>query len=316
MQLNLAWRPLFACLLALVCTLYGTVPAFAQDEEEELPLPEDVSMQTKDGVELKATFYGSLLGKDAVPVILLHGYKGKRQDFAELALTLQNAGHAVLVPDLRGHGDSTKQLRYGVGPSINLDASKLRKEDIIAMSAASGDVEECKKFLLRKNNSGELNIEKLCVVGAEMGATVAVNWAALDWSWPPIATGKQGQDVRALVLLSPELSFKGVPITAALNHPALQRELSVLMIVGRADTSSLRDAVRMEKLFAKLRPAPPTDEKERLEQQDLFFYRLDTNLGGTKLLGEKSLKAIPMIVAFIQLRLVDKTFAWSDRSKK
>ncbi len=59
------------------------------------------------------------------------------------------------------------------------------------------DLEACKSFLMDKNNAGELNINKLCVVGVEMGAVVAVDWAAWDWHWPRLATGKQGQDVKA-----------------------------------------------------------------------------------------------------------------------
>ena len=42
------------------------------------------------------------------------------------------------------------------------------------------DMEAVKKFLWERNNAGELNIDKLCVVGAEMGASVAVNFALAD----------------------------------------------------------------------------------------------------------------------------------------
>ena len=80
-----------------------------------------------------------------------------------------------------------------------------------------GDVEMCKAFLMEKNNNKELNIDKLCLVGAEMGAVVAVDWAARDWSWPILPGRKQGQDVKALVLLSPEWSFKGMTIGPAIN---------------------------------------------------------------------------------------------------
>ena len=36
---------------------------------------------------------------------MLHGWKGNRTEYADLASFLQTQhGHAVLVPDLRGHG--------------------------------------------------------------------------------------------------------------------------------------------------------------------------------------------------------------------
>ena len=287
--------------------------AAAADEKEKIPEPEDVDLQTSDGVELRATYYASTEGKDAVPVILLHGFKGDRREFDELALFLQQSGNAVIAPDLRGHGDSTKMVRPGSGAVVTLEASKLRKEDFSLMTEK--DVETVKRFLMKKNNSGELNIEKLCVVGADMGATVALNWAALDWSWPPLATGKQGQDVKALVLISPQFSFKGIPITGAINVPAIRRDLSVMMIVGKGDPASMRDATRIHKALEKFRPAPPSDPKEAAEKQDLFFDKPSTSLSGTKMLGEKSLNLGPRIARFIDLRLVEKKIPWGDRSK-
>ena len=82
------------------------------------------------------------------------------------------------------------------------------------------DIEACKRFLLRENNEGELNIELLTVVAAgEMGAVIGLNWVAMDWSWPILPGRKQGQDVKALVLLSPGQSFKGVTGAPGANAP-------------------------------------------------------------------------------------------------
>ena len=66
-----------------------------------------------------------------------------------------------------------------------------------------------KDFLWERNNAGELNIDKLCVVGAEMGASVALNFAladALDQDSNRVLRPdyKLGRFVKALVLISPE----------------------------------------------------------------------------------------------------------------
>ena len=65
---------------------------------------------------MKATCFPGTKGPESIPVILLHGFSGKekasRKDFTQeqgLASFLQEKlGCFVIVPDLRGHGDSTK----------------------------------------------------------------------------------------------------------------------------------------------------------------------------------------------------------------
>lgn len=91
-----------------------TSPAVPAQPKKKLPTPQAVSLKTRDGVLLAATYLPSPLEKemqkDAVPVLLLHPFKGSRADFNDLALALQEAGCAVLVPDLRGHGQSTRRI--------------------------------------------------------------------------------------------------------------------------------------------------------------------------------------------------------------
>ena len=288
--------------------------AASESEEDELPDPEEVTLETDDGVTVQATFYGSLEGKNAVPVILLHGFKGDRQDFDELALFLQQAGHAVIAPDLRGHGDSKRQVRGG--GTVNLDAARLRKEDFLAMAGKDGEVERVKRFLMTKNNAGELNIDKLCLIGAEMGATVALYWTVRDLTAAILPTGKRGQDVKALVLISPQDSFKGIPTNAALRLPDIQRELSVMLIAGSGDSKTIGDARRIYSSLAKYRPDPPTDPKEVETKQTLFFSKPDTSLSGTKMLNEKSLNLATKIGTFIDFRLVQQKYPWTDRRSR
>src|SRR5438874_10913883 len=81
------------------------------EQADKVPMPREVTLRTGDGVEIAAVYYESKLGKEAIPVILLHEYGGSGADFKGLAEHLQGEkepGFAVLVPDLRGHGGSTK----------------------------------------------------------------------------------------------------------------------------------------------------------------------------------------------------------------
>ena len=192
------WPALIAGRLLFTWLLVCLAPNVGAVEPEPKPVPaQTLSLKTHEGLAVATTYYPSRLGKHAVPVVLLHAAGGRRTDLKGLALTLQRAGHAVIVPDLRGHGDTA-----GLVPGV-------RPADLAAMSGKDGEMEAIKSFLFAANDAGELNVERLCVVGVEMGASVALNWAALDWSWPVLNTGKQGQDVKALVLVSPEWSYKG-----------------------------------------------------------------------------------------------------------
>lgn len=47
-------------------------------------------------------------GRGGRPLLLVHGYTGAKEDFAEHADALADLGWWVVAPDLRGHGDSSK----------------------------------------------------------------------------------------------------------------------------------------------------------------------------------------------------------------
>jgi pimeloyl-ACP methyl ester carboxylesterase len=309
-------------VLSPIARAVGAPAAADKDADaEKIPAEEEIELTTRDGVKIVATYWppaktegkegqGPAADKDRVPVILLHAWKGSRANFLSIGPTLQKLGHAVIAPDLRGHGDS-KEMVDASGEKKKLDATSLRPADFAAMCGHGGEVEQVKQFLMKRNNAGELNIEKLCVVGVEMGASLAINWAALDWSWPQLSTMKQGQDVKALVLVSPEWTFKGLAINRAMQDPAVQSELSFLIIAGKNNAKSMEQAKRLHKQLERFHPLPPEDERKA--KQDLFLDTPKNSLQGTKLLNEKTAKLDEHIAQFIQLRLVEQRYPWSER---
>jgi pimeloyl-ACP methyl ester carboxylesterase len=314
------------CCVFLTATLLAA-SCFGQrkpDEELKIPDPQSVTVETSDGVPIRCSYYpGGFIeligekkgkpkvekkpGKKVVPIIMLHGWDGSRRDFDELASLLQRQGHAVIVPDLRGHGDSTSVL-LADGTTKEIDRDRMRSSDILGMLL---DVEATKKFLLAKNNTGELNIELLCVVGADVGAIVAVRWADYDWSRRQLPAFKQGRDVKALVLVSPKTAHKGFSLTKSLAHPVIQKMLPIMLIVGEGDRTSARNAKQIHTRLEKMRPDPPTDPKKK----DLFFLKAKTTLQGTQLLNVRTLPLRNNIALFINWRLVQKAadFAWTER---
>lgn len=356
----IAWA--LACLAVLAFSLATARPGWSQDaakkkaaaakktdvgkkkpkdEEEELPAPKDLygnDLLTKDGVALFAKYYPGTQGRETVPVILLHMRKnrgiGTWADYRELAEFLQKQGHAVLVPDLRGHGKSTK-IRYTDGTESMLDASKMPADQYGRM--VTYDMETLVAFLRQKNNAEELNLEKLCVVGAEMGAGIAMNFAQADWSWPQYNTLKQGQHVKALVLLSPRWMMPGLSINGPLNCEAVVTKLSILIAVGAglskerepgtgrpaAESGShsagaskeWSDVQRILRFFTPHHPEPSAEDAAT--KKDLFVYRFETAVQGTDLLNTPNLRhprsqrrLDSLIAEFIDLRLVRQDYPY------
>jgi hypothetical protein len=135
-------------------------------------------------------------------------------------------------------------------------------------------------------------------------------WTAADSNWPPIASGPQGGQVRALVLISPPWSTKGVSFTVPLSQESLQRRIPVLVLGGKGD----RDAVRLFDQFKRLRPAEwfqqragqdPEKAKDLADatQGSAFFIQADTSLSADKLVSEPEIKLAEQIKTFLGIAL-------------
>jgi pimeloyl-ACP methyl ester carboxylesterase len=305
-------------------------------DQNEPPKPEDVPLTTDDELELKATFYPGTKGPDSVPVIIIHGLgpKCNRLDFTQaggLAEYLQaTLGCAVIVPDLRGHGESTKwsdalqkQLRQAhKRPKDPIDAKKLKPADREAMLLQ--DMRAVKSLLWKKNNKKELNYDKLTVIGVEDGAALALCFAADDadgYGRHEVKRGsfKLGNFLKALVLISPQTRVTGLNTSQLLHDQQLadlRRNLPVMIVAGNQNNTYFNEAKTLQKLFVSGRPK--LDSKNKLDDMTLWFYsNVDTKLQGATLLSEVSLKMPDKIGKFIKSRLVDnpdaKEWVWKER---
>jgi hypothetical protein len=146
-----------------------------------------------------------------------------------------------------------------------------------------------------------------------------MNWAYADWNWPALAMNRQGQDVRALVLLSPEANFKGIRTGAALEDPDIRSTLSMAIVVGKNNSTAAGEAERMYRNLKRFHPDPPEGEEGL---QDLFYAPFDTALQGTKIFEAKpqTMKGKPadlreFIGNFIDVRVVRNRSLppWEDR---
>jgi hypothetical protein len=146
-----------------------------------------------------------------------------------------------------------------------------------------------------------------------MGANLALTFAARDWSIPPLAVRKQGQDVKALVLLSPRRNFRGLSSVEPLKFPPIQQQLSVYLAYGSGDRRVAKDCEGISKIFDRYHPAPPRDQVS--ERKDFFLFAPDVTLQGTKLLTSAEFQLAPKIAAFVEMRLGRRDFPYTVRKK-
>ena len=291
-----------------------------------------VSLEDSDGNKIAAWYYPPPTPKeDAKPksrppaAILLHDLEGSHAELEPVAKAIQDAGCGVLAIDLRGHGDSRFEKAE--------DARRLKKEhfDSMAISVGGqkrdqatrfGDVEAGRRWL-RDKAASDVDVERLFVVGSGLGGTVAANWAAADWAWPDIATGSQGREVRAVVLISPVYTSRGFSIAPALQAEPLRRSGRVLILAGSQD----RDASRIFDQLKKQRPdswleqrpgqAEPTyapalarkagaatdkdeaDAAEVMRQATVLFFQLDSPKRADALAADEDIALGPFVANFL-----------------
>jgi pimeloyl-ACP methyl ester carboxylesterase len=307
-----------AVLLAgWVASATGPGPVLGQDAAGakkdgplKMPPKEQLTLVAKDGVSVSCDYFpGGFVkagetvrkidGKSVVPIIMVHGWAGQATDYERFALGLQNVGYAVVVPDLRGHGRS-RVVMTPLGP-VEVDLDRVRLRELQSMIL---DIEAVKKFLLEKNNQGEVNIEMLGIIGSDVGALLAINWSVVDWSKRQLPAFKQGRDVKAMVLLSPEESFRGVQYRDALQHPVVSA-MPTLIAVGAGDSKITREADRLKKLLERNR---------RNAEESLVLVEAGTTLQGVQLL-QPSLPVANEVWKFFQKHLAEQgaRYPWSDR---
>ena len=178
---------------------------------------------TADGWPIHINYYESTGGKESPVVILFPGVEGKdasmtRKVWTGAATALHKKQFAVVTADLRKHGDSLPEVEDNKLARL----TTLGSNDYALM--ATQDLEAIKDFLLQEHQSEKLNIRKLGIATAGSGCLVAAAFAQFDWAkkpWPDssnlLLRTPKGQDVRALFMLSPKTTVRGINATATIR---------------------------------------------------------------------------------------------------
>lgn len=326
-----------AVLLLLATAISPEVFAQGADKGSDISKPEAQALTTTDGFPIVITYFKSNGGKETPVVVLLHMKEDSRRIWdSGLAPILQKEGYAVITVDLRGHGESkgegipaTSTTTTGnvnqkkkdekekkPTPKAGKGSGDIKKGDVEAM--IEFDMEAVKNFLYERHQAQELNMNKLAVVGPEMGATIAMNFAARDWAKKPHSDGQpgfqtpRGQDVRAVVLISPQTGFAGIPVNAAINEMRASYPTTVdpnggvafLVCVSKKDAD---DHGQAKKIFDLIQNKQNSDRT--------YFESYEGKLRGTQMLG-KNLKIEAHIMAFLDKHLRKLPPNWRDRQSK
>ncbi|MCA9041000.1 MAG: hypothetical protein KDA65_11680, partial [Planctomycetaceae bacterium] len=252
-------------------------------------------------------------GQQLPVVVLLPGDRGNRLHWEGqngFATTLRNKGYAVLTLDPRKHGESTPPENAG-----NL-VKELRPVDYADILRY--DLEAVKEFLYEEHQQKNLNMAKMAIIAPESLAPVAMGFTVRDWKKVPYKDGPslatrtpRGQDVKALVLLSPEVNLPGISGKSALlqlRNPVYN--VAICTMTGENDTKGVEAS---DLIFTYL-----TGNKEQKEGQTQMFYKqVYPKFGdrGPQLISRND-QLSSDIVKFLNRHVQQQTIPWQDRRSR
>lgn len=150
--------------------------------------PEKVTYEGADGLQIAGDLYLPS-GQNLPAVMLLHMLGSSRADWVNFAETLADNCYAALAVDMRGHGETGGEADW------------------------TKALEDLQRGLQYLEGRPEINGTKTAIVGASIGANMALRTAAVQ------------PEVQTVVLLSPGLDYQGVTTEDALaqygNRPIL-----------------------------------------------------------------------------------------------
>ena len=289
---------IIACQILLASSNFVHAQANKRTKKVEIPDPEAVLIETKDQVQLRAEWFAGTKGKETVPMIMIHDWDSDRTKLTALARKLQQKeGYAVVVPDLRGHGDSLTVK----GMDDELDRKRFKKNE---MASFFEDIDACRRFLQEKNDAGELNLDMLAVLACGKMSIHAVNWCVSDWSWEPMNGVKQGQNVKSLFLISPRRRFKSLSMSQSLKTRLFSSKSNALPLMicwGQENEDSDKEGQAIYKSLKKSRKEP---EKFSWEKQTLFHVYYGSNMESGELLADHAKDIEMKIVSIIENKVL------------
>ncbi len=206
-------------LFFIAFVLTGTVCCYAKTVKKE------ITFSTKDAKVLKATL--SYVKKEGVKkyptVVLLHSLGYSSVDWGSLIPDLENSGYAVLAVDFRGHGKSIYDVNFKKKSWIYFKKSAFLKYPNDVISILNETQKQAKVF----------SMDNMVIVGADIGANTAV-----------LVSKELKKKPKALVLISPTNSFKGLYIPVAMAEMGPIPVLSAVSVKDKYSVAQQKDLAK------------------------------------------------------------------------
>ena len=235
-------KKIIVFVLVFVCSFLVSFKAFAVSESTAgsrqntlskppyvLPTPKPYSersfkVEASDGQLIYAVLsYPKTKLKKYPTVILLNSIGRTNNSWKPLKIVLNNAGFAVLRMDFRGHGQSVYDKSFRQRSWITYKHSDFEKfpSDVIAV------IDKVEK------TTKKADFSNYSIVGCDIGANTAVI-VAKEFKYKP----------KALVLMSPQMTFKGLYIPIALTEIG---NAPILSITSKTNLRFVEEQTKLSK---------------------------------------------------------------------
>jgi len=188
----------------------------------------DIEYETADNFLISATLtYPKEKGKVFPVVVLLHSIGASSADWGAIPQKFNEAGFAVLNVDLRGHGKSIY--------NVNLDKKYWQNMSLKAFSKNPKDITGLLNYV--KEEHKNISFSNYIIMGADLGANTGI-----------LTAQKMKTKPFALVLISPQTTFKGLYVPVAL---ADLTSSDVLFVYSKQDANTIKEINTLKRFAQK-----------------------------------------------------------------
>lgn len=212
-------------LLILIIALLILTPtiSFAAPKKEKVGYVA-ITYETKDSFVIKSKLFYPPKKQAVYPVVVFFHSLGYSSDYwGPIVKKIVNAGAAVLLVDLRGHGQSIYDSNFKIRSWVYYTDKMFEKYP--------SDAVDILQYVAM--NYKNISTTKYAIVGADIGANTAI-----------IAAEKMFNKPACLVLLSPSRSFKGLKTSIAMTNIG---NGPVLTLASVRDRYSMNEAYILKK---------------------------------------------------------------------